>query len=99
MKRFRIRTLMLSVLIAALVTAVLMQQIQINRYKAQLQASLAETRAMQVRTLQLLAVREESLLLESQKRAELEIELYQTKRILNSAKAETAKTKQGSKKK
>jgi hypothetical protein len=99
MKRFRIRTLMVLVVIAALVTAVLIQQIQINRYKAKLQASLAETRAMQVRTLQALAIREESLLIDAQKRAELEIELQQTKRLLNSAKAETAKTKQGSKKK
>jgi ABC-type siderophore export system fused ATPase/permease subunit len=93
MKRFRLSTLMLLIVIAALVATVLVQQIQINRYKAQLQACLAEGRVLHAQTQQLIAKRDELLLMNAEIRAALENELGQTKKLLNSAKLDAAKDK------
>jgi hypothetical protein len=99
MKRLRIRTLLLLVATAALVAALLVERRRAARIEAQLQASLAESEAAQAQTLQVLVGRDQLLLMDAQKRAELENELEETKKFLNSAKAEAANGKRGYEKK
>jgi hypothetical protein len=69
MRRFRLSTLMLLVVIVALVTAVLVQQIRLRRYEVERQASLAESRAMRAQ-IRLLANQYDILALQSLERAE-----------------------------
>ncbi len=99
MKRLRIRTLLVLVALAALVAALVVERQRSARFEAQLQASLAETRALQAQTLQLLVSRDKLFLMDAEKRAALEIELAETQMLLDSAKSDAAKGKRGSEKK
>jgi regulator of replication initiation timing len=91
MKPFRLRSLMLLVVIAALLAAVLVQQIQINRYKAQLQASVAENRVMQAEVRRLRDRIDILTIRQAEMRAMAEHQLEEAKRLMDSAKSDAVK--------
>ncbi len=93
MKRFRLRTLMLLIIIAAVLAALLVERRRAARIEAQLEASLAESRAMQAQVLQVLVNRDQLLIEQASARAELENELKETKRFMDSAKSDASKDK------
>jgi regulator of replication initiation timing len=91
MKRFRLGTLMLLIVIAALFAAVLVQQIQINRYKVQLQASVAENSVMQAEVRRFRDRIDVLTIRQAEMRAKNENQLEETKKLLKSAKSDAAK--------
>jgi regulator of replication initiation timing len=91
MKRFRLRTLMVLVVIAALVAAVLVQQIQINRYKVQLQASVAENSVMQAEVRRLRDRIDVLTIRQAEMRATAEHQLEEAKKQIELSKSNAAK--------
>jgi regulator of replication initiation timing len=91
MKRFRLRTLMVLVVIAALVAAVLVQQIQINRYKVQLQASVAENSVMQAEVRRLRDRLDVLTIRQAEMRATAEHQLEEAKKQIELSKSNAAK--------
>jgi regulator of replication initiation timing len=91
MKPFRLRSLMLLVVVAALVAAVLVQQIQINRYKVQLQASVAENSVMQAEVRRLRDRIDVLTIRQAEMRATAEHQLEEAKKQIELSKSNAAK--------
>jgi regulator of replication initiation timing len=91
MKRYRLSTLMLLVVIAALLAAVLVQQIQINRYKVQLQATVAENNVMQAEVRRLRDRIDVLTIRQAEMRATAEHQLEEAKKQIELSKSNAAK--------